>query len=62
MRQFLSAPRPMQQMSYKVNLNSCQESSTANILFKPVGTGFSDQVDNITSSIETDSIEDKLLS
>ena len=56
----------------KMKLSSCQETSTANILFKPVGTGFGDellrlvifgdQIDNITSSIVADSVENKLLS
>ena len=52
----------------KMKLSSCQETSTANILFKPIGTGFGDellrlvifgdQIDNITSSIVADSVED----
>ena len=55
-----------------MKLSSCQETNTANILFKPIGTGFGDellrlvivgdQIDNITSSIVADSVEDKLLS
>ena len=55
-----------------MKLSSCQETSTANILFKPIGTGFGDellrlvifgdQIDDITSSIVADAVEDKLLS
>ena len=50
----------------KMKLSSCQETTTANILFKPIGTGFGDellrlvtfgdQIDNITSSIVADSV------
>ena len=52
-----------------MKLSSFQETSTANILFKPIGTGFGDELlrlvifgDQITSSIVADSVEDKLLS